>query len=419
MPLLGVFDNPKTIVTDRDGDKVKWQDTFAWFAVECGFSPHVTWPNRPQEKGGVENLVGFAKSSFFKAHQFRDRADLEKRLEQWHVYVNEERPSRATKKIPREAMMLEAERLRPLQIDPSGFTLRYGRKVRTDGFIELHGTRYFAGFAYVGRVVTVRLGETEVTILPEASGDKALVHPRVPLNREYSVLPFQREELLVKEGARPYVKRQLLMDGCPAAEWFMTELRHRRPAQWEEEVDTIFRLLELHGEQAVRDAIIRSGTSRDSWAPSTSWRSSRARRPRRWSREPRARNGPRCRAEATTPADDSAAVQQDVRRSRAARLDAPGSAGAARERRDRASHGDAHHALDEEGEVPVPQDDRGVRLRVPGLVAAPHARPLPSAQSLSRKAARSCCSVLLGEARRISRLPSRTRRSRTATTLGS
>lgn len=258
MPLLGVFDNPATIVTKRDGDKVKWQDTFASFCVECGFSPHVTWPNRPQEKGGVENLVGFVKSSLFKAHQFRDRTDLEHELARWHVRVNDERPSRATGQIPRERMMLEAERLRPLWIDPSGYTLRYSRKVRTDGFIELHGTRYFAGFAYVGRVMTVRLGEDHVTILPETSGGKAVVHPRMPLNGKYSVLPEQREELLVKEGARPYVKRQILMDGCPAAEWFMTELRHRRPRQWKEEVDTIFTLLELHGERAVRAALIES-----------------------------------------------------------------------------------------------------------------------------------------------------------------
>jgi hypothetical protein len=258
MPLLGVFDNPRTIVTRRDGDQVKWQDTFAAFCVECGFSPHVTWPNRPQEKGGVENLVGFAKTSFFKAHQFSDRAHLEQELARWHVRVNDERPSRATGQIPRERMMLEAERLRPLRIDPRGYTLRYSRKVRTDGFIELHGTRYFAGFACVGRVVTVRLGEDEVTILHGASGCKTSVHPREPLNRSYSVLAEQREELLAKVGARPYVKRQILMEGCPAAEWFMTELRHRRPNQWEEEVDTIFTLLELHGERAVREALIES-----------------------------------------------------------------------------------------------------------------------------------------------------------------
>jgi hypothetical protein len=47
------------------------------------------------------------------------------------------------------------------------------------------------------------------------------------------------------------------MEGNPAAEWFMTELRHRRPDQWEVEVDAIFYLLEIHGEKAVRQALIK------------------------------------------------------------------------------------------------------------------------------------------------------------------
>lgn len=257
MPLLGVFDNPKTIVTKREGKHVRWNETFAWFTTECGFSPHVTWPQRPREKGSVENLVGFVKSSFFKAHRFRDREDLEAKLAAWHHRVNEERPSRATGEVPRARMMLEAERLRPLEIDPEGYTLRYSRVVRTDGFCELDGLRYFVGFEYVGQTLTVRVGADEVHV---HAGDGApLTHPRRPENGKYSVLPEQREQLLTKDGARPYVKRQLLMDLSPAAEWFMTEVRHRRPDLWEQDVERVFVLLEQHGERAVRDALVEAG----------------------------------------------------------------------------------------------------------------------------------------------------------------
>ena len=259
MPLLGVFDNPRTIVTEREGKRVRWQETFAQFTVECGFSPHVTWPRRPREKGSVENLVGFVKSSFFKVHRFRDRADLEARLADWHHRVNEERPCRATGEIPRARMMLEAERLRPLGIDPAGFTLRYSRVVRTDGFVELDGLRYFAGYECVGQALTVRQGAEKVLV--HVAG-KVLVHPRYPLNGKYSVLPKQRPQMLTKDGARPYVKRQILMDLCPAAEWFMTEVRHRRPEHWKDEVDRVFALLDRHGEAAVRDALIEASRRR-------------------------------------------------------------------------------------------------------------------------------------------------------------
>lgn len=85
------------------------------------------------------------------------------------------------------------------------------------------------------------------------------MHPRRPTNGKYRVLPGQREELLVKDGARPYVKRQILMDLCPAAEWFMTKVRHRRPEKWKDEVDRVFELLEVDGERAVHDALIEAG----------------------------------------------------------------------------------------------------------------------------------------------------------------
>jgi transposase len=64
MPLIAVFDNPRTIVSAREGKQVRWQETFAKSCVEYGSSPHATWPRRPQERGAVESLVGFAKSSF-------------------------------------------------------------------------------------------------------------------------------------------------------------------------------------------------------------------------------------------------------------------------------------------------------------------------------------------------------------------
>jgi transposase len=254
MPLIAVFDNPRTIVSSREGKHVRWQETFAQFAAECGFAPHATWPYRPQEKGAVENLVGFVQSSFFKAYRFTDRRDLEAKLAEWHTWANDVRVSRATGETPRVRHMLEATRLRPVQLDRAGWTLCYTRTVRTDGYVELLEKRYFAGFEHVGKTLTARVSALEVALW---SGTTHLAtHPRTPLNGRYSILPKQRAQVFEKSGARPFVKRQLLADLCPAATWYITELRHRRPELWQEDVERIFTLLEAHGEAAVRDALI-------------------------------------------------------------------------------------------------------------------------------------------------------------------
>lgn len=260
MPLIAVFDNPRTIVSAREGKHVRWQETFAQFCAECGFSPHATWPRRPQEKGSVENLVGFVKSSFFKAFVFRDRADLEHKLAAWHAWTNDERVSRATKEVPRTRHMLEASRLRPPRIDPGRYTLRYSRAVRTDGYIEFAERRYFAGFEHVGQTLLVRVGERELSLW---SGAKHVAtHPRYPLNGRYSILPGQRSQLLQKAGAKPYVKRQWLGDLCPAATWYVTELRHKRSALWREDVERIWALFEEHGEERVRAALIEAAAGK-------------------------------------------------------------------------------------------------------------------------------------------------------------
>jgi len=90
--------------------------------------------------------------------------------------------------------------------------------------------------------------------LPSSQG--RVTHPRTPQNGKYSILAEQRSDILQKPGARAYMKRQLVMDLCPAAEWMLTELRHRRQDQWKADVDELYRLLERYGEARIKVALI-------------------------------------------------------------------------------------------------------------------------------------------------------------------
>lgn len=257
VPLEAVFDNPRTIVVHRDGKHILWQETFAQFCAEGGIVPRLTWPGCPEQKGAVENLVGFVKRSFFRAHRFRDRADLEAQLARWQVHVNDERVCRATREVPKTRWLAELPRLRPLRFGPEGFTLKASRVVRTDGFAEWQGMRYFAGAESVGQTVTLHVAADTVAVY--AAHRCLAVHPRRPVNGRSSVLPEQRGALLQKPGARSYAQRQLLADLNPAAQWFLTELRHRRPLRWQAEIDALYALLETHGEAALQQAFAEAG----------------------------------------------------------------------------------------------------------------------------------------------------------------
>jgi hypothetical protein len=126
--------------------------------------------------------------------------------------------------------------------------------------VEFQERRYFAGFEHVGQTLLVRAGESELSLW--AATRHVATHPRHPLNGRYSILPEQRPQLLQKPGAKPYVKRQWLADLCPAATWYVTELRHKRSALWREDVERIFALLEEHGEERVRAALIEAAAGK-------------------------------------------------------------------------------------------------------------------------------------------------------------
>jgi transposase len=55
-------------------------------------------PYRLQEKGSVEDLVGWVKSSFFEQRRFVDREDRD-RQRAWLVGVNTAPPSRTTRDV--------------------------------------------------------------------------------------------------------------------------------------------------------------------------------------------------------------------------------------------------------------------------------------------------------------------------------
>lgn len=62
-----LFDNPKTVVIDRDayGEGLhRWNEGLRELAEECGFTPRLCRPYRAKTKGKVERFNGYLKGSF-------------------------------------------------------------------------------------------------------------------------------------------------------------------------------------------------------------------------------------------------------------------------------------------------------------------------------------------------------------------
>jgi transposase len=259
IPLLAVFDRPKTIALSwgRDGVVTEWNSTFAGVALDLGLGIELCWPKSPEQKGSVENLVGWVKGSFFKQRRFLDREDLLSQLREWLVEVNTARPSRATRVIPAERMAEDRRRLRALKVSPAELALRIPISVGPTGEVvhDTHG--YSMPPDSMGIPGTLYLYRDRVRIV---AGRFEAIHTRLFGPPAKSTLPEHRAERVAKAAgkrAKRYMQRQHLLETGPMALEYLTELTHRRPRVWVRDVDRLHDLLQQHGEQALRAAFER------------------------------------------------------------------------------------------------------------------------------------------------------------------
>jgi transposase len=254
-PLVCIVDRPKTVALKwgRDGVVTEWNATFAYAALELGIGVEVCWPYRAQEKGSVENLVGFVKGSFFKQRRFHDLEDLRQQLREWLLEVNEQRPCRATRIVPAVRLAEERPRLRPLKVQPDQLALRVPIYVGPTATV-VHDTHpYSMPPEAIGIAGTLYLYATRVRIV---AGRFDIEHVRQFVRGSGSIRADHRAALVAAVAGKRYLKRQHLLDLGEPALAYLTEVVHRRPTHWIQDVDRLHELLQVHGPDRLRAAFV-------------------------------------------------------------------------------------------------------------------------------------------------------------------
>jgi transposase len=259
VPLVSVFDRPKTIALrwDKNGVVTEWNPTFAGVALDLGIGVELCWPYSPEQKGAVENLVGWVKGSFFKQRRFVDEEDLQRQLAEWHDEVNTQRPSRATRIVPAVRLGEEKPRLRPLRVAPETLALRIPLTVGPTGYV-VHDTHpYSMSPDALGLPATLYLYRDRVRIV---AGRYESEHERKFGPYERSTLPEHRAPRVAAvsgKRAKRYTKREHLLALGDDAMAYLTEIVFRRPKVWYRDVDELHDLLEVHGDRALKVAFAR------------------------------------------------------------------------------------------------------------------------------------------------------------------
>ena len=237
----------------KDGTVTEWNPTFAAVMLDLGVGVEVCWPARGNQKGSVENLVGWVKGSFFKQRRFLDEADLLAQLAAWHEEVNTQTPCRATGVPPAARMAEERARLRPLKVVARGPGAAHPGLGRSD---RVRAPRHPPLLDAARR----HRHRRHALPLPGPRPDRGWrasprTHPRLFERNAKSTLPEHRAEAVAevsgKRGKR-YLKREHLLEVGGDALDYLTEITHRRPGAWIGEVEQLHELLQQHGADALR-----------------------------------------------------------------------------------------------------------------------------------------------------------------------
>lgn len=160
-----LYDNPRTIVTSKQGKAIHWNPTFKDRMEHYGFEARLCQYYRAQTKGKIESSIKYIKCNALAGRRFEDLEDLNRWLVQWCAQVADQRIHGTTKERP--AVLFEAERSKLRPVDgraPAPREKVHQQMAQRDGFVAVESNRYPVPFSWAGRLVAVSVRSDEIVL---------------------------------------------------------------------------------------------------------------------------------------------------------------------------------------------------------------------------------------------------------------
>ncbi len=246
IPWVIVFDNMKTVTTGRDNKhRPIWNEIFQKFAAEMEFHPDVCWPYSGNQKGSVENLVGWVKDNFLSGREFIDDRDMVNQCNQWLNKINNSQ-SQAHGAIPSEILLEERSKFTRLLTTAEDYGLYREVIAGKESLVMIDNTRYSIPVSYIGQVLTARIREK---IIDFYDGCKCVAkHQRRSKQWQPVIDPSHYEEVFVKKPrARVMVYRDFLMAQDKSIKAFIAELCRRYKGTFGEQIVEMYHMWQKYG----------------------------------------------------------------------------------------------------------------------------------------------------------------------------
>jgi transposase len=254
IPAEIMVDNCKTAVLAHPaGAAPSFNPTYVDFAQHYGFTIKACAPRRPQQKGRVENGVGYVKKNFLAGLELGEFAPLNPAARVWLDTVANVRLHGETGARPLDLFVEEKPRLRSLPLAPYDAALIRTVRATNRCRVVVDTNRYSVPPEYAGQLLTLKLYASRLRLL---AGDRlAAEHLRSYEKRQDFEQADHAKTLLQERGQARHQRLLLTFLGLAShAPAYHEQLAERR-LNVRHHVQKIVALAEIYGAQAIARAI--------------------------------------------------------------------------------------------------------------------------------------------------------------------
>lgn len=259
VPAKIMCDNCKTAVLSHPhGLKPLFNPRYADFAGHYGFTVKACNVRKANEKGIVENAVGYVKKNFLAGRPIRELTSLNAAVAVWLEQTANVRIHGRTRQRPVDLFVAEKPMLKALAPHPYDCALIETALVNSQFRVRVDGNRYSVPAAHAGRKLLLKLYPERLCLY---DGEK--------LATEHLRSYDRGQDIENPEHARPVLERKRRADEqhlvkrflalSPQAETYYRQLAERK-LSWRLHLRKIVALVDVYGvekvERALADALV-------------------------------------------------------------------------------------------------------------------------------------------------------------------
>ena len=254
VPKSLMIDNLKSAVLEhRPGQSAVFHPRYRELAEHFGFTIKPCGVRKANEKGRVENGVGYVKKNFLNGLELGPFAALNPAAQHWLDTVANVRLHGETHQRPVDRLIEERPHLLPLPAQPFDAALIQTVRASNQFRISFDANRYSVPAEYASTRVTLKVYPDRLCIY---SGEKLIArHPRC-YDRHQDIEDPEHPRALLhqRRNAREHQLLARFLGLCPQAEAYYQQLLERR-LNASHHIHKILALSEVYGVEAVARAL--------------------------------------------------------------------------------------------------------------------------------------------------------------------